>query len=251
MRLGQFCASVSVDGVELAEYAPEYSADGTEGTCWIPSEEGKQFCIKWTDDQASAQRQISGRVAVDGICCGRKALKIRRGTHFSWASRDSVSTSDTTRRPLLFGTQALTDNDEYLNAPVSPDLGTIQVLLSHVRNQPTHAPLYKDAWQPQTLHERSKKAIGHTVHFGAEYQQTRSRRPYHAARVVKNLVTFVFKYRPIGLLRAQGIAPPEVREDRAVSPVDVLDLTLVNDDDEEDVVDVEIKKLEARFTNEI
>jgi hypothetical protein len=38
MRLGELHAWISVDGVELSEFAVEYSADGKEASCWIPSE---------------------------------------------------------------------------------------------------------------------------------------------------------------------------------------------------------------------
>ncbi|KAJ7157601.1 hypothetical protein C8R43DRAFT_403295 [Mycena crocata] len=246
MKLGQFSASVSVGGVELSEYAPEHSADGTEATCWIPSEADQQLCITWTDDQASAQRTISGRVDVDGICCGRKAMKIRRGTQISKASRDSVSTSETTRRPLLFANQLLTDNDEYLNTPVSPDLGTIKLQLRRVNNEPSRGPRYANAWQPQILHERSKKAIGHTVQFGAEYERNNSK-SFTQSRVIQKLVTFVFKYRPIGLLMAQGIAPLQATAEPRVSQADDIDLTLVGDEGEADEDYAEIKKLEARL----
>jgi hypothetical protein len=38
MRLDELHAWISVDGVELPEFAVEYSADGKEASCWIPSE---------------------------------------------------------------------------------------------------------------------------------------------------------------------------------------------------------------------
>ncbi|KAJ7111882.1 hypothetical protein C8R44DRAFT_254672 [Mycena epipterygia] len=247
MQLGQFSAVVTVDGVELSEFAVEYSADATEATCWIASEEDKQFRIEWKDDQASASREISGLVTVDGIDCGGKRMMIQgRSRHVSTAFRDSVPTSATTRRPLLFSKQALTDDDDYLNTAISPQLGTIQLLIRHVRDSRKRPSSYRGpTFQPQILHERSKKAIGHSVQFGTEFNSTDRNQRRHP-HIVKSLVTFVFKYRPIGLLRAEGIAPPEVRVPRTVSPADVLDLTM--DVDEEDADDAEIKKLEARLS---
>ncbi|KAJ7157604.1 hypothetical protein C8R43DRAFT_403314 [Mycena crocata] len=249
MRLGQFSASVSVDGVELAEYAPEYSPDGKEATCWIPSEEGKQFCLKWTNNQASKHQIIMGRVHVDGTACDGTYMRVQGGKHrFSMGSRDSVPTSATTRRPLLFAKQVLTDDDAYLNDAVPLDLGTIKVNLSEVGDVVHTTRAKYAACAPLVLHERSKKAIGHSVQFGEQYS---SHRPSRITEIVvkKKLVIFVFKYRPIGLLRAQGIAPPEVRDERAASPADVLDVTTISDDDEENVDDAaEIKKLEARLS---
>ncbi|KAJ7111886.1 hypothetical protein C8R44DRAFT_254711 [Mycena epipterygia] len=243
MQLGQFSAVVTVDGVELSEYAVEYSADATEATCWIASEEDKQFLIEWKDDQASTSRILSGVMTVDGIDCGGKRMNIRgHDRHVSTASRDSVPTSATTRRPLLFSKQVLTDDDDYLNTAISPHLGSIQLLIRHIRDPGKRVSYRGLTFQPQILHERSKKAMGHSVQFGTEYHAGRNNtcEPH----VVKEFVTFVFKYRPIGLLRAEGIAPPKVRVPRAVFPSDVLDLTM--DVDEEDPDDAELKKLEAR-----
>ncbi|KAJ7157603.1 hypothetical protein C8R43DRAFT_997112 [Mycena crocata] len=252
MRVGQFSASVSVGGVELAEYAPEYSADGMEATCWIPSEEGKQFCVKWTNDDASKDREITGRTFVDGMTCGGTRMQIQYGQpQFSSALRDSVAVSPTTRRPLLFAKQVLTDDDAYLNNTVSLEQGTIKIALLQVRDLPRrgrHTATYAIP-TPRVLHEQSKKAMGHSVQLGVEYDSANRHWLRPPGTVVKQLVTFVFKYRPIGLLRAQGIAPPEVREERAVSPMDVLDLTMVDDESDEDVDDVaEIKKLRARLS---
>ncbi|KAJ7614126.1 hypothetical protein FB45DRAFT_802683 [Roridomyces roridus] len=246
MQLGQFSASVSVDGVTLSEYAPEYSADGTEATRWIPSQNDKCFRVQWSNDNASKSLLISGRLNVDGIKCPgkRMAPKDPRRPTFSQASRDSVPTSAATRRPLMFSKQALTDDDEYLNASISPHLGTIRLQMIHVKKK-GHTTLRTGAtrkdYKKQILHEKSKKAVGHAVQFGAEFRSmlnTRSK-----SKTIKKLVTFIFKYRPIELLRADGVAPRPVEEERA-PPTEVLDLTM---DTEEDAAEAKIKELEAQL----
>ncbi|KAJ7500214.1 hypothetical protein B0H11DRAFT_1996658, partial [Mycena galericulata] len=204
-----------------------------------------QFCVDWTDNQASASRTITGRLTLDGIFCGGQLMEIQRGNPtFSTAFRSSVVVSELTRRPLLFSKQALTDDDEYLNASISPHLGTIRLRIIHVRitGHSPPGPLDQVKCETPILHEKSKKAVGHSVQFGAEYQ-TNSLNTVTKTCLVKELVTFVFKYRPIELLQAEGIAPPPVREKRAVSPTDVLDLTLDVDEDDED--EAKIKKLEV------
>ncbi|KAJ6620045.1 hypothetical protein B0H10DRAFT_1912336 [Mycena sp. CBHHK59/15] len=244
MQLGQFSASVSVDGVALAEFATEYSADGKEATCWIPSESDKQFTIEWRDERASASIMTSGFVLVDGVCCGGKVMKLQKSQpdyrRISMARRDSVAVSATTRRPLIFSKQALTDDDAYLNATISPDFGSIKLHIRQVKDKTSSRIVWREK-KTQVLHERSKKVIGHSVQFGAEFQT----RPNSQIKsiLVAQLVTFVFKYRPIGLLRAEGIAPPEVGQKRRASDSVDLDLTLVDNEDEED----EIKRLEARL----
>ncbi|KAJ7222911.1 hypothetical protein C8J57DRAFT_1198238 [Mycena rebaudengoi] len=262
MKLGQFSASVTVGGVELSEYAPEYSADGIEATCWIASESDKQFSVEWKDEQASKPCLIVGYLNVDGIACPGKHMKLlpakgraRGGNRVSAGHRDSVSTSETTRRALVFAKQALTDDDAYLNTSISPHLGSISLELWETervlteRRQHTWAGL---TLEPQILHERAKKAIGHSIQFGAEFNKhngsNNTSRNYKTKRV-RLLATFIFKYRPIDLLRAEGIAPPEARvgDKRPASPTDSQDLTLVDEDNDGGDAN-EIKQLEARLS---
>ncbi|KAJ6561712.1 hypothetical protein B0H19DRAFT_1142389 [Mycena capillaripes] len=249
MHLGQFSAWITVDDGPLSEYALEHSADGMEATCWIASENEKNFCVVANDTDASPQRTVSARMAVDGIKCGGQHLKVKTGSHIGTTKRDSVSTSVNTCRPLTFGKQVLTDDDAYLNTAISPELGTIKVTLDLVK--PRHRTAKRRNWtnrqEPLSiLHEQSKKAMGHSVQFGPEFYANNSYQ-LNRSKTIKTLATFIFKYRPIELLRAQGIAPPEVRKVRAAAPTDVLDLTM--DVDEEDAKETEIKKLEGHNLN--
>ncbi|KAJ6514738.1 hypothetical protein DFH09DRAFT_1288004 [Mycena vulgaris] len=234
MQLGQFSAWVSVEGVQLSEFATEYSADGKKATCWIPSENDKQFCITFENAQPVPGFIVSGRVRVDGVSCGGTKLRLASARHVSTASRDSVSTSATTRRPLVF------DDDAYLNVAISSEIGSIRVKLRHVKDKPLKKGWKDKNFNAPILHEQSKKAMGHSVQFGAEFSSNKKR--LVPEEVIEKLVTFVFKYRPIDLLRAQGTAPPETRKRRNTS--DIVDLTI--DDDERDEA-AKIERPEARL----
>ncbi|KAJ6459458.1 hypothetical protein C8R47DRAFT_139689 [Mycena vitilis] len=252
MQLGQFSASITVDGVPLSEYAVECSADGTEATCWIASETDKKFSIMFKDIDASPQRPVNAKASIDGIKCGGGIyLEDPSGSGVARACRRTVAASANTRRPLLFSKQVLTDDDAYLNATISPDLGTIKVLFVHVKLRPDAKNARKkprEYHEPANiLHERSKKAMGHSVQFGPEFHRDRSAREHLHPQAIKTLATLTFKYRPIELLRAQGIAPPLVREERATLSSDILDLTMDVDDSEEEGEDSEITKLEIRL----
>jgi len=61
------------------------------------------------------------------------------------------------------------------------------------------------------VHERSKKAIAHRVNYGSEIPRSC---PKFSVNVVETLATFIFKYRPLEMLRANDIVPqnPEPRE---------------------------------------
>ncbi|KAJ6561713.1 hypothetical protein B0H19DRAFT_1375061 [Mycena capillaripes] len=245
MQLGQLSALITVDGEPLSEHAIEYSADGMEATCWIASENGKNFCIKFEDTDASPHRTLSARVRLDGMKCGGLLMgPSRLGSRVTTAKRDSVSTSANTRRPLAFSKQVLTDDDTYLNATISPDFGTIKVLFALVKLRGTSGNPEFVSCEPTILHERSKKAIGHSVQFGPEFHTRKHSVKWHS-QDIKTLATFSFKYRPIELLRAQGIAPPGVREERAATPTDILDLTM--DVDDEDTDEAKIKELEIQL----
>ncbi|KAF7374287.1 hypothetical protein MSAN_00311900 [Mycena sanguinolenta] len=244
MRLGHLHVWVSVDGAELSEFAIEYSADGKEVSCWIPSECGKKFSVNWQHTNSSPQHTLNARVSVDGIRCGSESMKCRDRTRprVVSGSRSSVATSASARRPLLFARQALTDDDSLLNASIPPEFGTVKVVVRNVKAVDSGRPVWRGhdrSFETPVLHERSKKAIGHSVQFGAEFPAV-NRKAKHT--VLQELATFIFKYRPIELLRAQGIAPPEVRPTPAASSAEVLDLTLDDDDDK-----AEIQKVEARL----
>ncbi|KAJ7789291.1 hypothetical protein B0H14DRAFT_3891957 [Mycena olivaceomarginata] len=235
MRLDEIHAWICVDDVKLSEFALEYSADGMEASCWIPSECDKQFSIHWETTDSVAGQTLNAQVTVDGTRCGSNDMYCpdRARPHIASGSRNSVATSAETRRPLLFAQQALTDDNNLLNAAISPELGSIR------------PPVWGGRFETQVLHERSKKAMGHSVQFGAEYRARNHR--LEPPVVVRDLATFVFRYRPIELLMAQGIAPPVVRPQPAASSADheVVDLT-VDDDDDNKAAASEIKKLEAQ-----
>ncbi|KAJ6561711.1 hypothetical protein B0H19DRAFT_1142388 [Mycena capillaripes] len=242
MQLGQFSALITVDGGPLPEYAVEYSADGTEATCWIASENEKNFFIKLEDTDTSTDRTVTGRVALDGVACGGWFLG-PAGSRVTTVNCKSVLVSANTGRPFLFSKQLLTDDDTYLNRAISPDLGTIKVLFNVVKLRQNSSSNRFVACEPKILHERSKKAIGHSVQFGPEFHVKKDKTS--KVQIIKTLATFSFKYRPIELLRAEGIAPPVTREERAVTPTEIIDLSM--DVDEEDADQAEIKRLQARL----
>ncbi|KAJ7025777.1 hypothetical protein C8F04DRAFT_1127548 [Mycena alexandri] len=250
--LGRFSCWVEVDGARLKEYSLEYSADGTEATCWIPSEVDKEFSVHWTDSNSTPSRTIYGYVKVDGMDCGGYPLLLVRagGRWLGTGHRDSVSVSPTTRRSLLFGRQQFTDDDRFLDTSISPDLGTICPELDDVfvyRTPPMprqYAALPSNA---QKLHERSKKATGHSVQFGTEFRRyvplgARIDITNTVAESLKRLAKFTFKYRPIDLLKANGIAPPDPPR-----PVPRPAAIEVIPDEDEEVIASKIKALQDQL----
>ncbi|KAF8054771.1 hypothetical protein FPV67DRAFT_1758111 [Lyophyllum atratum] len=64
MQIGNFTAWISIDNVERTQYALEYSPDGMVATCWMVSEQGKNFSDSWKD--SSRTFSSTGHVLVDG-----------------------------------------------------------------------------------------------------------------------------------------------------------------------------------------
>ncbi|KAJ3740620.1 hypothetical protein DFH05DRAFT_1581901 [Lentinula detonsa] len=219
-------AWIEVDGSELSIF--DIKQTGNEVTCWIPSESEKKFSVKLS----TGKRAISmvGDIFMDGKCLSGKTMKAGEPQTFT---SSGVLTTATSERPFVFSKLELTDDDEYLNMATA-GLGDVKLVISHATFGVTRDhKRYKNCDTIGKVHEKSKKATGHRVGLGAEkpvvYTKSISVRR-HAA-----LVKFVFRYRPIDMLRANGIAPLEERKKRIASPSEpeVLDLTGDSDDEEE------------------
>ncbi|KAG6852268.1 hypothetical protein C0991_001433, partial [Blastosporella zonata] len=160
MKIGNYTAWVTIDGVDQSQYSIEYSPDGTSGTCWIPSQAGKNFSVVWQDSLRAFPSV--GQVSVDGI--GGQGL-ILSGKNLDNGdgilTRDGFTSSATTKRLFMFSELELTDDDQYLQAGISPELGEIKLVIRRCQLlgvMPTPRFNYSE---PEKIHERSKKAMGH------------------------------------------------------------------------------------------
>ncbi|KAJ7195870.1 hypothetical protein C8J57DRAFT_1263733 [Mycena rebaudengoi] len=225
LTLGKFSAWISTGGTALPEYGVKYSANGKEATCWIPSEENELFSIRWKESDVSlmdeyGQLQVVGYVTVDGTSCGGHFMSRSIGG-VRTASKDSVNTSATTKRLLLFGKLQLTapaDDDQYLDRYVTEEFGTIKLSLWKVENLRRKFSSESPTVEAHIIHERAKKAtLGHSVRFGGEIRCSEVNARI-SAKKVRRLGTFTFQYRPLEVLRANGItqavhAPPSISHD--------------------------------------
>jgi len=171
-------------------------------TCWIASEVGKKFSVCW-NVPSSGSMTFSGLVDVDGIKCGGK---VTSPTSKRAVKKSGVSTSNIFKRLFSFAPLQLTDDDSFLDHSASKDLGEIvlQIWRAAVIGVGDCRPKIPDE---QKVHERSKKATSHRVQFDAEVS-TSYRAQLKTRYLDKEpLVTFIFKYRSLEILQANGIAP--------------------------------------------
>ncbi|KAK0214254.1 hypothetical protein EDD85DRAFT_963171 [Armillaria nabsnona] len=230
VKLNSVSAWISVDDAPLPEFGEEMFHADRKVTCWIPSEAGKTFYINWKLEELSEVGCTAGWASVDGKCVSAKLLY----SGYDTARVTGVNTSDVTVRPIMFTSLELTDDEELIHGSTLSELGEINIEIWRVERLarlPFQSPGFDEVGK---IHERSKKAIAHCVSedfLSLLYPVTSNK-----VKKLSHLVTFIFKYRPLGILQANDIAPapeptPATRK-RAASPDDVIDLS--DDSDQED-----------------
>lgn len=208
MRFGDFSAHVVIEGEDVKEYEITVNSSGTQATCWIASEVGKMFSVKWSC-HSSKRPACQGVLTVDGIGCVRTCLlpMYNKDTAFC-----SVMHLGTKERDLMFCNLQLSDDEALLGKPVLSHLGKIKLGISQgtIRWEPSKAPesgsqltSYRSIY-----HEKSvKKLSTHCVGFGPEREHSIPSRVWEFVPNQDPPFEFIFEYRPIGILQANGIAP--------------------------------------------
>ncbi|KAF8650047.1 hypothetical protein AX16_005437 [Volvariella volvacea WC 439] len=137
-------------------------------------------------------------------------------------------------RSSMFSEVQLTDDDTYLDRPIAQEIGEIRLViheaeLVNVRVEEAGRGQVARRDAPDgVLHERSKKGLGHCTKLGAS--QPIPRRTVYMSRSVRVIARFIFRYRPVEILRANGIVSLEnPNRKRALGEVD---LTQVNENEE-------------------
>ncbi|KAE9398912.1 hypothetical protein BT96DRAFT_858776 [Gymnopus androsaceus JB14] len=203
-----FSASIVIDGKPLDEYNVETSeADGiTTVTCWIPSFAGKKYEVHWKD--SICEKASKGRLYVDGTKCGSRVIEKR----YRVAKKRGIRVSPTTLRPFEFFRLNLTDSD---TSEMPCNVGQIELRLkywlvdvNHPKKPKSFATRGLSIPTEQVFNEKAKKGIDHHTKFGDVVQV----KPWHSGRPGKSdgdyFLHFRFRYRPLDVLRAHGIAPP-------------------------------------------
>jgi len=224
--IDNFSAWIEVEGKQLPEYLIQPSASGAQliRTCWIPSEAGKEFKILFKDTLGDID--TCTRITVDGIHCTGRIIRRTAATRI--AVHDGETTSATTYKPYVFSNCQLTEDEDVIG-PATANLGEIVVDVDEVVVQGV------SPWQhsrpatlpPLNVHERAKKGIVHGTQLGKEVSLTESR-VTASITIIRKLLSFRFKYRPLAVLKADGIAPQDQPAPikRQADPEDIIDLTV-------------------------
>ncbi|KAF6759013.1 hypothetical protein DFP72DRAFT_1064507 [Ephemerocybe angulata] len=216
----RFDAWIEIEGRRLEEYNVEASDDGSRVVCWTPCEAGKEFRIGVTIPTEQVQETNHSIYALlDG-----KAVSLRGGI----VARDPFAAlprnksffghyvkNRTAVQAFQFGNLELTDDELYLGA-TTKQFGEITVVVASVQGYTLAAGPGTSTVFPEDyrVHERTKKGLAHCVRLGDKKPAGGpAPRLWNTIRP-KVVCTFVFKYRHIDILIADGIA---ARQDKKES----------------------------------
>ncbi|KAF5349784.1 hypothetical protein D9758_010209 [Tetrapyrgos nigripes] len=149
-------------------------------------------------------------------------------------------------KPFLFTKLDLTDDDAFLSAS-HQQIGEIKVEFWDAI-EVGKGSFSNTFSEPGKVHERSKKAIGHQISLAEE--RSYACQTFVDIKKIALLATMIFRYRPLDVLQANGIAPPPEPvsgRKRTASLDEVLDLTLSGDDTGGEGDAEEIEALKARL----
>ncbi|KAJ6629481.1 hypothetical protein B0H10DRAFT_1987367 [Mycena sp. CBHHK59/15] len=199
----EFSAWITIDGVEAPEYDVETSQDEKTVTCWIASELGKKFSVCWRN--TSYRHDTSGGIKMDGNPCG--GLVVYGRTVPKNAKKEGV-VDRLTVRPFVFSSLTLTDDDTFLGgATQHQDLGVIELAITPIHIVGQGAAASNKSLASLKVHERSKKAVTQQITLAKAEPLSAPQSFVSSKRAGPDLVKFVFKYRPLDILQANGIAP--------------------------------------------
>ncbi|KAJ3524072.1 hypothetical protein NMY22_g11165 [Coprinellus aureogranulatus] len=216
IQIGDYSAWLCIEGTAAPVYGVD--KDTKSASCWVASQEGKKFSVNWYN--LTRRIPLQAIVLIDGqLCDTHIMLDARRfpdkpnGVGISYAR-----TSDWTRRDFEFSRIIVTDQDDYLHTvDASYSIGTITLQLwridvEHVAPQTLKHQYGTPTLDHQVIHERSKKAGSHHVVYGEEYASEAPTVDMVRGRTLDSepMVSFSFKYRPYGMLLANGIIPQPV-----------------------------------------
>jgi hypothetical protein len=169
--------------VQLTEYGVDLDLSSNTATCWISGEPGQSLAIRWRELDDSTD--ISGFVVMDGYELGGRVLQAN--SHAS-AMFSRIATSPTSCVPLTFS-----------SLPRSAGIGS---------DWKTLGTIIVDIHQVQIGEARLHEGLT-TYYRRNEASLLSSATPFSSTEVTSlgKIATFVFKYRPMDILRYHSIVP--------------------------------------------
>ncbi|KJA16214.1 hypothetical protein HYPSUDRAFT_58379 [Hypholoma sublateritium FD-334 SS-4] len=190
IAFGPFEASVQINGQKTRCYAIDNDNSGKQVTSWIASEVGQKFSFSLTKTETQCHCEVTGFVNGKNIGCPPSDDKeVHDLTRLSGAAENEKGKFkiQIRRASGLFYSDVKDYKAEYL--PEMPE-----------RNK-EHTPEVHN-----NIHEGSTNFMPHQIGLAKTHSLADFDNKYFK-RVHELLATFVFVYRPIGLLQKMNIAP--------------------------------------------
>ncbi|KDQ20513.1 hypothetical protein BOTBODRAFT_26528 [Botryobasidium botryosum FD-172 SS1] len=245
-----YSVSIISGGRELEHFKAEIKEDDPRTiSCWIPSAEGQNFEVKCCHTRDGWETMW--RLYFDGSMDKAVACHSLRDTPGATKTSSGLWVSPTEIKPYIFS-KLVTTEDDSISALTPSDLGTIRVSFWRVEYGKTLGGF--QTFTPPTngpIHEKSKKAGSHVVASGsAQVAATPQSGTLLSYEWIdprnKPYGTFIFRYRPLDLLRANGIAPCPSPPPNGTNPEVVKVEGDANDSDAEEIRTLEERLNEAR-----
>ncbi|ESK95309.1 hypothetical protein Moror_3936 [Moniliophthora roreri MCA 2997] len=204
ITVNNFTAWVSVSNSPLQEYDIQVTPETNTVVCWIASEAGKSYALNWRDDWF--RTTTAGYARIDGVECGGMVITNPMGTRT--CRLEGIRATATTLKPFTFATVKVTDDTDFLSTPDTPEMGEIKITIrtvqvnGYMELRPIAAPAAK------TFHETAKKGLNHQTDFHNQPEvKVEHSRGMDATTYGPPEAVFLFKYRPLAMLQATGVAP--------------------------------------------
>ncbi|KAJ7646766.1 hypothetical protein FB45DRAFT_891350 [Roridomyces roridus] len=155
----------------------------------------------------------TGDIELDGNTFGGNV--IHGDARFPYMTEKGGVTDGTMIRPFTFSSLALTDDDDFLGRALHEKLGTIELFIYPITVTGRSKSTYRSSEKLDnlTIHERSKKAVTQQITLGEpERSKEKPCSSITIRRRAPDLIRFCFKYRPLDVLQANGIAPAPKRD---------------------------------------
>ncbi|KAI9459412.1 hypothetical protein BJY52DRAFT_1265527 [Lactarius psammicola] len=202
LRLREFSAWISCDGIPLPVFQPVVDAENSRVTCWIACDEGETFRVHWKDEGSKVD--TAAYITLDGY---------KVPGHYLWGkgetSRGGIRTGPNTERPFTFANfdeveSAVTESD-YTEGRREP--GTIVLRIRRISltrvGEPNPVPQIPPPAGAGEEGTDLRVVFGSPVPAGPQ-TPTISFKSYDKANP-GSYVTFVFRYRTQYFLISQGL----------------------------------------------
>ncbi|KAJ7879604.1 hypothetical protein B0H14DRAFT_2709421 [Mycena olivaceomarginata] len=205
VNYGGISCWVEIENSAAPEYHIETFDDHKLVTCWIASEVGKKFSVSWRNSFLPAP--TAGHVFMDGIECGGRVI---------WGPG-----------PMRATHEGVTDTRTVKSFVFSP------LTVTAVSNSSTLSEI--------KIHERSKKSVTQQIRLTEPRVLPVPQNAVAHRFTGPPLVTFVFKYRPLDTLRANGVmpSPPQLK----IKPALELPQEPHSDDEHSDAEEIRILRV--------